>query len=376
MDHEIVVLVVEDNPGDVELIEEYLLESRDARFRIDHRSRLGDISPAIASQPIDIVLMDLGLPDSSGLKSVEQFLEEHEAIPVVVITGLDDGDTGRRAVQYGAQDYLVKGEFDGNLLARAILYAIARHEGDRKLRIVLEQKKQLLREVHHRIKNNMASVAGLLSLQAGLVSSEAARAALDEAGKRLHVMERIYEQLYMREDFDAVDTDHYVTNLLDDIRASGLLPETVSVTTNVESIAVSTKQILPIGIIVNELVTNAAKYAFTDGARTGDLYVEVYAVDKPSDSVCISVRDTGPGIPEEVRSGQSGGFGMLLIRAYVEQYNGELSISHTSSVLSVDRQQSRPPTNSGGKTEVFVRLTRDPLEPKQSKRPVVHTRVR
>jgi len=128
------ILLIEDNPGDARLIQEMLSEIKDTKFNFSCVDRLSKGLEFLTKGDIDIVLLDLSLPDSQGL---DTFLKLHQTVPdiaVIVFTGLDDSTIGVKAVQEGAQDYLVKGKVDSDLLFRSIRYAIERHRMLRDLK--------------------------------------------------------------------------------------------------------------------------------------------------------------------------------------------------------------------------------------------------
>ncbi len=120
------VLLIEDNAGDYEIILQMLEVSEKAEFKLTYTPRLVSGLKLLESKKFDIILLDLGLPDSVGLESFKAILNEHPAIPIIILTGLANEEIGIQAIRYGAQDYLVKGEFNGKLLVRAIQYAIER----------------------------------------------------------------------------------------------------------------------------------------------------------------------------------------------------------------------------------------------------------
>ena len=128
------VLLVEDNPADVELIREILSDHQEPVFEILHAGTLAAGLSVLSGGEIDAILLDLGLPDSQGLDTVSVVRESNPAMPIVVLTGLDDDEVGVRALQKGAQDYLVKGEMSSPLLARTIRYAIERNRVEQALR--------------------------------------------------------------------------------------------------------------------------------------------------------------------------------------------------------------------------------------------------
>lgn len=120
------VLMIEDSPADVGLIREMLAGSRDLAFELEHAERLAAGLKLLASNPIDVVLLDLSLPDSEGPETLSRVREQAPKVPIVILTGLSDVTRAAKAAEEGAQDYLVKGKVDSNTLARAIRYAIQR----------------------------------------------------------------------------------------------------------------------------------------------------------------------------------------------------------------------------------------------------------
>ncbi|MDO8608052.1 MAG: EAL domain-containing protein [Phaeospirillum sp.] len=127
------VLVIEDNPGDARLVELYLREDPSRPFKVAKASRLSDGLETLQTQPIDVVLLDLSLPDSFGMETLAR-LRAASSVPVVVLTGTADEALALEALRQGAQDYLVKGQGDGELVRRSIRYAIGRSQADAELR--------------------------------------------------------------------------------------------------------------------------------------------------------------------------------------------------------------------------------------------------
>lgn len=136
------LLLVEDNPGDARFLQEILKDSPTASFAITHVSRLDTALPRLEREPFDIILLDLSLPDVSGLETVIRTRQTVPHIPIVVLTGLSDEGFGVRSVREGAQDYLLKGQIETDLLVRAIRYALERHHLQREH---AQQKQQIER---------------------------------------------------------------------------------------------------------------------------------------------------------------------------------------------------------------------------------------
>ena len=127
---EYAVLLVEDNAGDADYLQRVLTRSETNRFEVTVVSCLNSAITVAGARPFDAVLLDLSLPDSQGLDTVTGFLAAAPQLPVIVMTGYDDMQTGVVAVRYGAQDYVIKGEVIAKVLERAIVHAIERKRAD------------------------------------------------------------------------------------------------------------------------------------------------------------------------------------------------------------------------------------------------------
>ncbi|MBI2953370.1 MAG: diguanylate cyclase [Chloroflexi bacterium] len=123
---QIKILLVEDNPGDARLIQGALAEAGAAQFELAHCQRLGDALERLDREPYDVILLDLSLPDGHGIDTLVRAHEQAPGVPIVVLTGLDDETLALKTLQTGAQDYLIKGQVESDLLVRSIRYAIER----------------------------------------------------------------------------------------------------------------------------------------------------------------------------------------------------------------------------------------------------------
>jgi len=128
------ILLIEDNPGDARLLQEMLAEIRDVSFKLDWVDRLSTGLERLAAGGIDVVLLDLSLPDSQGFETFAKARSQASETPIILLTGLNDEMMAIRAAQEGAQDYLIKGQVDSNLLKRSMRYAIARKRTEQALR--------------------------------------------------------------------------------------------------------------------------------------------------------------------------------------------------------------------------------------------------
>ncbi|MBZ0270984.1 EAL domain-containing protein [bacterium] len=127
------ILLIEDNPGDARLINEYLRDVRGARFEVEHVDQLTNALERLAKAKFHVVMSDLTLPDSSGIATFLNVQAQAPDTPIILLTGLDDEELALNAVQEGAQDYLVKGQIDANIVGRSIRYAIERKRIEEQL---------------------------------------------------------------------------------------------------------------------------------------------------------------------------------------------------------------------------------------------------
>lgn len=197
-----------------------------------------------------------------------------------------------------------------------------RIEAEMKIGSLLSEKELLHKEVHHRIKNNMNTIKGLLALQSYTLKEPLAVSALQDAESRVQCMMLLYDKLYCSDDFRALPLKEYLPALVDEIAANYLIHDLVRVETDVEDFIINAKILFPLGIIVNELVTNALKYAFT-GRDSGLITVSAH---KENGKARITISDNGVGVPEDVNMENTSGFGLQLTGMLVEQIGGSIKL--------------------------------------------------
>jgi PAS domain S-box-containing protein len=200
------ILLVEDNNADAELLETWLLDVEKFRFNLTRASRLSEAIAHVENQSFDIILLDLSLPDSCGLETLHQLqqwkpasFEGHSPrsgnalVPTIVLTGLDDEDVAIAAIHCEAQDYLVKGRFDGQLLVKSIRYAIERSSLSRQLKHLSEQ-------LEHRVRERTAELEdAIASLEAEIRIRNQIEAALENSYNLLNgVVENSDDVIYVK----------------------------------------------------------------------------------------------------------------------------------------------------------------------------------
>src|SRR6185369_4022745 len=128
------VLLIEDNPADSRLIKEHFLEIKDASFLLSDAVSITEAMDHIAQRHFDVILLDLSLPDSQGLETLSRMHAHAPNLPLIVLTGMDDDELALAAMRHGAQDFLIKGKFDIQLLSRVIRHTIERKRAEKEIK--------------------------------------------------------------------------------------------------------------------------------------------------------------------------------------------------------------------------------------------------
>jgi len=197
------------------------------------------------------------------------------------------------------------------------------------LKGALSEKTVLLREVHHRVKNNLAVVAGLLGMQANAAASEPTNTALAESQQRVLSMALIHEYLYATEYLDRVNFGKYLEQLANQLCVSyAIESDLVGIGIEAEEIELPVHDAIPCGLILNELLSNALKYAFPDG-RSGKIRIHFYRLQ--SGELSLSCHDDGVGIPESFDWQNPKSLGLRIVSILTKQIDGELTLDRSSS---------------------------------------------
>ncbi len=215
-----------------------------------------------------------------------------------------------------------------------------RKQAEDQLRTALEQKKALMQEVHHRVKNNLQVISSLLSLQADRLENPDLAAVLQDTQTRVAAIAAIHEQLYASQDLSKIEFGPYVRRLVRGLFGLyGVKGERIDLRLAAEDIALNVEQAIPLGLIVNELVINALKHAFPEN-RSGVIalsltYTPASAEGKSPASglVRLRVEDTGVGLAPDIDIHQAKSMGLTLVNLLVQQLHGTLEIGQGSGLL-------------------------------------------
>ncbi len=197
-----------------------------------------------------------------------------------------------------------------------------RKEAEDKIKFLLKEKEILLQEVHHRIKNNMNTIKGLLTLQIDAEKNDSAKESLIVAESRVQSIIMLYDRLYLTDNYREMSLRNYLQPLAEEIIGGFSSASEVNIKTDIEDLILDVKLLSPIGIIVNELITNMMKYAFT-GRKNGLINI---SAKKKEQTFQIIIEDDGVGIPESISFEHSTGFGLQLVNMLISQIGGTIRI--------------------------------------------------
>jgi signal transduction histidine kinase len=356
------ILLIEDNPGDARLTCELLREARSVPVDVAHAPSFGAGVALLAAEEFAVVLLDLSLPDMHGHETVRQLHARHPRVPLIVLTGLDDEETAIEALHNGAQDYLVKGHGDGQLITRAIRYAIERKRGELQLTEAKElaesasrAKSTFLAHMSHELRTPLNAVIGFSDIIAkgipGLDSAEVCREYaryINASGQ--HLLKLVNDIL----DLSKLTANHLVLHE-SPVDLSALMHECielVSCQAAEKEIAITVAAPGDVGLLTADelrlkqvlinLLSNAVKFSKHGGA------VEIILERRDDADPVIAVRDRGIGMrPEEIpialepfqqvetdgnAAPQGTGLGLPLARLLVEKHGGRLTVASAVGV--------------------------------------------
>ncbi|MCK5504154.1 MAG: PAS domain S-box protein, partial [Thermodesulfovibrionia bacterium] len=191
---------------------------------------------------------------------------------------------------------------------------------EEKIRKSLKEKEILLKEIHHRVKNNMTVISSLLKLQAAKVRDEKYKEMFNDSIDRIQSMAFIHEKLYRSEDLSRVDFSAYLKDMVNNMFASyGLSPGRVALKMELEEVSIGIDNAIPLGLIVNELISNSLKHAFPE-SREGEVRVTLSTDNK--NEITLTISDNGAGFPAGLDFSKSESLGLNLVTALTRQIQG------------------------------------------------------
>lgn len=201
-----------------------------------------------------------------------------------------------------------------------------RKEASDAIRRSLTEKEILLKEIHHRVKNNLQIISSLLFLQMEYVSLPQDKELFSESQKRIQAMALVHEELYGTEDLSCVNMADYVPRLVERVLAGADIP--VRCECQVEEVRLPVTRSIPCGLILNELVMNAVKHAFRHGGPTGGCGYLRVSLRREAAHLVLEVEDNGPGLPPDFNINDTPTLGMTLVSSLTQQLSGTVSAAN------------------------------------------------
>ena len=223
--------------------------------------------------------------------------------------------------------YLIKDAQGNNKGMRAIVTDITkRKQAEDQIKSSLSEKEVLLREIHHRVKNNMQVITTLLMFQSDKIKDKRYADMFKESQDRIRSMALVHEKLYQAQSFAQIDFKEYVNSLVNSLfRSYGAKPDIIALQIDVEDVSLELESAIPCGLIINELVSNALKYAFPE-EREGEIRIVLYSIN--TGELVLEVSDNGIGMPEELDIRNTESIGLHLVTILSEdQLEGRIELN-------------------------------------------------
>ncbi|MBI5680894.1 MAG: GAF domain-containing protein [Methanobacterium sp.] len=201
----------------------------------------------------------------------------------------------------------------------------AQHKiAEEKIKKSLEEKEVLLKEIHHRVKNNMQIVSSLLRLQSRYIDDKKTFELFRDSQNRVKTMSLVHEKLYQSEDLSVIDFEEYIKSLINDLfRSYGITRGIILPQVSADNISFDVSTAIPCGLIINEIVTNSIKHAFPNGKK-GTITVDLHS--NGDDSYVLTVSDDGIGFPEDIDYKNTKSLGLHLVMALTDQIHGNIEM--------------------------------------------------
>jgi PAS domain S-box-containing protein len=197
----------------------------------------------------------------------------------------------------------------------------------------LQEKEILLREIHHRVKNNLQIISSLLNLQSQYIKDETALEMFRESRLRIRSMAMVHEKLYKSQDLSLVDFGDYIQSLAQNLfQVYGITPDRISLRVKVHDLFLDINTAIPCGLLVSELISNALKHAFPDNTK-GEISVSMYPTEE--DTIRLEVSDNGVGVEKDLDLKKSDSFGLQLVDMLTEQLQGTIKIKRDKGTAFV-----------------------------------------
>jgi two-component sensor histidine kinase len=356
------LLLVDDDPRNLDVLESVLARPE---YRLVRARTANEALLALVNDEFAVIVLDIHMPDLDGFKLAELIKQRKRTqhIPIIFLTAYyqEDKDV-LQGYGAGAVDYLskpvnpliLKSKVDVFVDLFRKTHALTKlnqameaeiEQRVEQIRASLREKETLLKEIHHRVKNNLQVISSLLSLQSDKLTDSAARKLLLDSRDRVRSMALVHEKLYNSHDLAQVELGEYTRSLMNDLlQAHAALASKVRLRIEQDAVFVPVDVAIPCGLILNELATNALKHAFHNRAE-GEIAIETRRLDDGNIRVVFS--DDGSGLPPGLDWRTTDSLGLRLIRMLTEQLGGTSELVNGQGTRFELNLQARSYTDEG-----------------------------
>lgn len=356
---EIKILIIDDLKENLDSIESIF---RDTDYKF-FRSQSGKeaLKILLENQDISLILTDVQMPEMDGFETASMIFQ-HESlreIPIIFISAYSFGDANLfKGYEYGAVDYIFKPinpqilkikvsifvelfrknhllkqqeeklirintELHNEINARISFENELKFNNQQKMKASFYEKELLLKEIYHRVKNNLQVISSLLNLQAGYIEDDKIKEIFIESRNRILSMALVHEKLYKFNDLSKIDFGEYIEDLSRNLLSAFHKTSTVEcVVDKLSEVFLDIDRSIPLGLCINELITNSLRHAFPEN-RPGKI---VISVKKEENVLYLSISDDGIGIADSVVLENLPSLGMQLVYSLIDQLNGTISL--------------------------------------------------
>lgn len=327
------LLLIEDSEADA------LLLLRELR-RSGYQPKLERVDTPLAMQAAlsknkwDLIICDYSMPEFSAPAALQILQASGLDLPFIIVSATVGEEIAVAAMRAGAHDYLLKGNLTRLVPAierelREAEVRLARKQAEEQLKASLQEKEVLLKEIHHRVKNNLQIISSLLNLQADYLKDKKALDVFMNSQRRIESMALIHEKLYQSLDLARINFADYVQDLVSSLFSAYVVnPETINLRLNIESIYLSVDIAIPCGLIINELVLNSLKHAFTRGGL-GEIYIKISLANN---KINLIIGDDGVGLPLDFDFETTESLGLQIVNTLTSQLAGRVEFCSNNGV--------------------------------------------
>ena len=373
MESETNILIVDDDESTCKIMSLIL---KNSGYMIETVGTGKEAAAKALEKFFNLALLDINLPDMKGVELIGVLKEKHPDIEVIMITGHASLETAIRALNEGASFYITKPlnmdevlatirgflekqrlTMENRRLFREVQHELAerkraeeelrqhhdhleemvkertakllreiaeRKRAEKKIKAALKEKELLLKEIHHRVRNNMQIISSMLSIQEIQIKDQAAQRVFRESWTRIRSMSLVHEKLYQSEDFTKINFEEYTKSLTADLFLTyDVDPDNIKLKRNIKDVYLDINIAIPCGMIISELVSNSLKYAFRKGQK-GEITINFISTNNVYE---LTVGDDGKGLPKYLDFRNAESLGLQLVRLFCKKIDANIKLN-------------------------------------------------